>query len=258
MPDSPAIITARPVPVCTCAQRRNSNSSSSSRPTSGVSAVSCSASNRLPTAASFSTCQTCTGPGMPFNSTWPRSAQSNRRPICWRVDCVDDDAVVAGETLQAGGKIGRLTDRRLLSASPVPIISPITTRPVAMPIRSRSLSPPFGALADLADHSQCGAHSPLGIGLARFRPAEIDQHAVAHVARNEPAEALRSSWPQWPDSCGSPHSDPRGPRCEDSAVKPTTSQNITLIWRRSADSTREPVTIVGGTRQTAHRCAEFG
>ena len=233
MPDSPAIITARPLPACICVQRRTSNSSFSSRPTSGLSTASCSASNRLPTAASFSTCQTCTGPGMPFKSKRPRSAQSNRRPIWWRVAVSMTTPSSLARLCRRAARLGVSPIAVCCLASPVPIISPITTRPVATDAQPQ----PFAGAwcpADLADHRKCRAHSPLGIGLTGFRPAEVDQHAVPDVARDEAAEALdrgghgglilanhrvRSS----------------GSKTEESAVKPTTSQNITLTWRRSAE-----------------------
>ena len=42
--------------------------------------------------------------------------------------------------------------------------------------------------ADRRPHSQCGTHSPFCVCLLRCRPAEIDQHPIAHVARYEAAK----------------------------------------------------------------------
>ena len=74
-------------------------------------------------------------------------------------------------------------------ASPDPIRSPTTTSPVAMPTRvcsgAAGLQP-----ADRSDQLQPRPYRPLGIILVRLRIAEIHEHAVAHVLRYEPAEAL--------------------------------------------------------------------
>ena len=74
-------------------------------------------------------------------------------------------------------------------ASPDPIRSPTTTSPVAMPTRVCS-----GALglqrSHRCDQLQPRPHRPLGVVLMGLRIAEIDEHAVAHVFRHEPAEAL--------------------------------------------------------------------
>ena len=43
---------------------------------------------------------------------------------------------------------------------------------------------------DRRDQLQPRPHRPLGIVLVRLRIAEIDEHAVAHVLRDEAAEAL--------------------------------------------------------------------
>ena len=73
-------------------------------------------------------------------------------------------------------------------ASPDPIRSPTTTSPVAMPTRVCSeaacLEP-----RHRRDQLQSGPHRPLGVILMGLRIAEIDEHAVAHVFRDETAEA---------------------------------------------------------------------
>ena len=142
MPDSPVIITARPVPVFTCAQRRDQQLKLLVAADQRVSdrVVQC-----LEPAADGSLLQHLPDLHRPRDTLQLDTAEIGAvEQTADLLACrgVDDDAVVAGQTLQAGGEIGRLADRRLLScASPVPIVSPITTRPVAIPIRSRSLSP---------------------------------------------------------------------------------------------------------------------
>ena len=42
---------------------------------------------------------------------------------------------------------------------------------------------------DRVDQRQAGAHRILGVGFMRFRVAEINQHAVAHIFRDIAAEA---------------------------------------------------------------------
>ena len=44
--------------------------------------------------------------------------------------------------------------------------------------------------ADCRDQLQPCAHRSLGVVLVSLRIAEVDQHAVAHVLRDEAAEAL--------------------------------------------------------------------
>jgi hypothetical protein len=69
--------------------------------------------------------------------------------------------------------------------------------------------------ADCLNHRESGAYRPLRVVLMCLRIAEIDQHAVAHVFRDETLEPR--------DGAGN-------------AVEPTRSQNITVTWRRSAVS----------------------
>ena len=74
-------------------------------------------------------------------------------------------------------------------ASPDPIRSPTTTSPVAMPTRVCSGALVFSS-ADRLDQLQPRPHRPLRVILVRLRITEVDQHTVAHVLRDEPAEAL--------------------------------------------------------------------
>ena len=61
-----------------------------------------------------------------------------------------------------------------------------------MPMRAANRSPAGAALANRLQRSQGGAHGALGIGLVSLWPAEIDQDPVAHVLRDEAAEAANS------------------------------------------------------------------
>ncbi len=72
--------------------------------------------------------------------------------------------------------------------SPVPIRSPTTTSPVAIPMRvCRERVDSTAVTAAIS--SSPARYRPFGIVLVRARIAEINQHAVAMVFRNEPIEA---------------------------------------------------------------------
>jgi hypothetical protein len=75
----------------------------------------------------------------------------------------------------------------------------------------------------------------LGIILMGLRIAEIDQHAVAHVFRHEPAEPLHSLGDALLIS-GNDLAQVLRVHSAESAVEPTRSENITVTWRRSAAS----------------------
>ena len=66
----------------------------------------------------------------------------------------------------------------------------MTTSPVAMPMRTCSRSPPTDVALTAAGNGKASTHGAFGIGLTGFGPAEIDQHAVTHVTRNEAVELL--------------------------------------------------------------------
>ena len=59
-----------------------------------------------------------------------------------------------------------------------------------MPMRTCSGSPRTRCLADRGGNGEAGPHGAFGIGLAGLRPAEIDQHAIADVARDEAVKLL--------------------------------------------------------------------
>ena len=73
-------------------------------------------------------------------------------------------------------------------ASPDPIRSPTTTSPVAMPTRVCRGTGDLSAATAAINSKPC-PHGSLGVVLMRLRIAEIDEHAVAHVLRDEPTEA---------------------------------------------------------------------
>ena len=79
------------------------------------------------------------------------------------------------------------------------------------------------------------AHRPLCIIFMRLRITEIDQNAVAHVLRDEAAEALNGLC----DALLVGRNDLAqvfGVHAGRQAVEPTRSENITVTWRRSARS----------------------
>jgi hypothetical protein len=61
--------------------------------------------------------------------------------------------------------------------------------PVAIPMRAWEGDGGIEA-ADALDKCQCGAYRTLGIVLVRLRIPEIDEHPVAHIFRDKPAERV--------------------------------------------------------------------
>ena len=103
-----------------------------------------------------------------------------------------------GQRLEAGGKVGVSPTTACSWAAPVPMRSPTTTSPVAMP--TRTCKGPPAAVVELLhrlDKGEPGANRPLRIMLVSLGIAEIGQHAVAHIFGDEPAIALDSSAQQW-------------------------------------------------------------
>src|SRR5215471_11553613 len=113
MPGSPEISTTWPSPALARAQRRSRRSISSSRPTSGVSADPCNASNRPGDSARAQYLPRRCRPGDAFNLERAEIAvlkQIANEPSRTRGD---DDCVRFGQGLQPGGEVGRLADDRL-------------------------------------------------------------------------------------------------------------------------------------------------
>ena len=85
------------------------------------------------------------------------------------------------------------------------------------------------------DQFQPRPYRPLCVVLMGLRIAEVHQHAVAHVLRYEPAEALHGLG----DALligGNDLAEVLRVHTRRSAVEPTRSENITVTWRRSAVS----------------------
>jgi hypothetical protein len=132
IPASPEIRTARPSPAFACCQRRSSRSSSSSRPTNDV-ASERRASKRLKTPLSPETRQTCCGSAKPARDCGPRSSTSNKAPICRRVLSAMTSVPGCASTCSRAARFGVSPMTPRSCAAPVPIRSPTTTRPLAMP-----------------------------------------------------------------------------------------------------------------------------
>src|SRR6516162_5493501 len=139
MPGSPEISTTRPSPPFTCCQRRTSSSTSSSRPTSGVSAER-KASKRLNIPLSASTRQANCGAAKPANSCGPRSSRSNSPPTCRRVASPMTSVFGMARACSRAARFGVSPTTPRSCAAPLPIRSPTTASPVAIPSRTRSSS----------------------------------------------------------------------------------------------------------------------
>ena len=187
MPGSPAISTTRPSPLFAWCQRRKSSPTSSSRPTRGV-APERNASNRLNIPLSPMTRHAGCGSANPVRACGPRSARSNSPPTCRRVASPMISVFGAAKPCSRAARFGVSPTTPRSCATPSPIRSPTTARPVAMP--SRTLKRwSRGQSADRLDYRQPRAHRPLGVVLMRLRVAEIDQHPVAHIFGDKPVEA---------------------------------------------------------------------
>ena len=135
MPASPDSRTTWPSPLFAFAQRRISNSVSSSRPTSAVRPLPCSASKRLSIELGRSAAKARTRPAMPLRSCGPRSFSSNSLPMSRRVPSETIAAFGSAMPCSRAARFGVSPIMPRSCASPEPIKSPTTTRPVAMPTR---------------------------------------------------------------------------------------------------------------------------
>src|SRR5215472_5282641 len=188
MPGSPETSTTWPSRALARAQRRSNRSISSSRPTSGLSADPRNASNRLSTALGRNTCQTRTGAAMPFTSTAPRSWYSKRSPTSRRVPAAMTTAPCSASACSRAARFGVSPTTDCSCAEPLPIRSPTTTSPVAIPTRLQ-LDGFDIETANGVDQTESSPHRPLGVVLVGARIAEIDENAVAHVLRDKSIEA---------------------------------------------------------------------
>ena len=114
-----------------------------------------------------------------------RAAQQSPRRLC------DHKASRFGQRLQSRGQIGRLADdglflRRALSDKVADHNDPRGDADADLEIFVR----PRFELRDDGRDVEASPYRPLGVVLMGLGIAEIDEDAVAHVLRHEPAEAL--------------------------------------------------------------------
>ena len=138
MPGSPTSSTAWPWPAPARAQRSSSSAVSASRLTSGVSRAPCAAAKRPSARPAPSTRHTPMGWAMPLSVCLPQSSHSKASATRRRV--------VAATRIWSGSA-SACTRAATLGVAPIavlgkdaspPPVSPTTTAPVAMPMRTRS------------------------------------------------------------------------------------------------------------------------
>ena len=135
------------------------------------------------------TLQAPCGAANPASLCGPRSSRIEQRTDLAPRALVNDHGVGGRERLQAGRKVRRLADRGLL---PRIALADGGANHDKAGRNANSDAQVFAMqrrLSDRRDHGERGPHRNLGVRLVRFRPTEINQHAIADVARNEPAEA---------------------------------------------------------------------
>ena len=138
MPASPESKTTWPSPVFALDQRRSSNSDSSSRPTRAVRPVACIASKRPSAELARRAAHARVGPAMPLRSLGPRSSRSKRLPSNLRVLSQMTTMFGSATPCRRAARFGVLPTMLRSCADPEPMSSPMTTCPVAIPIRVRS------------------------------------------------------------------------------------------------------------------------
>ena len=192
-PGSAEISTTRPLPAFACAQRRSSSSISSSRPTSGV-APDRSASKWLSSIPSPNTCHAGTGDRQTFEFDRAEVLALEQAADLPPGGRVDHHLIRSCEALQACREVRRLTDRRLLAriTRANRLADDHQSRCDANADMERLTA--HGGRTDRGGNSEAGTHGAFGISLSGFRPAEVDQHPVTHVTRDEAVKLL--------DSCG--------------------------------------------------------
>ena len=126
-------------------------------------------------------------PAEPFSSTRPEVLALEQAADLPPGGSVDHHLPGPARPCRRAARFGVSPTAVCWRESPEPIGSPMTTSPVAMPMRTCSVRR-ARRLADRGGNGEAGPHGAFGIGLPRLRPAEIDQHPVTHVARNEAVE----------------------------------------------------------------------
>jgi hypothetical protein len=170
------------------AHRHNSRSISSSRPTSGLNDDPRKASNRTRDAARPQHLPSRHRPGDALHLDGAEIAaleQIADQPARARGN---HDSVRLGQRLQPGGEVRRLTDDGLL---PRRTLANRIANDYQTGGNPDARLEPYGfdiEATNSVDGAQPRPDCPLGVVLMRFRVAEINQHAVAHVPRDEAME----------------------------------------------------------------------
>ena len=133
MPGSPHSNATWPAPRLACSQKFNSLLNCSSRPTKRVSRFGRIASNRLSKTHSLLTLQASTGIAFPLTSTRPRSSQTNALPSKRCVLAATRTEFGAANCCKWAARFGVSPKTACSRADPSPMVSPMTTNPVAMP-----------------------------------------------------------------------------------------------------------------------------
>ena len=165
--------------------------SSCSRPTSGVRCSPCSASKRPSARPSPSTRQADERLGKALEALRAEISQLEQPAHQPARRLADHHAARRRERLQPRREVRRLADHRLLLGRALAdqLADHHQAGRDADPRRQR-LAAGVAELPDCLDDRKPGAHRPLGLVLVRLRPAEIGQHAIAHVLGDMPVPAL--------------------------------------------------------------------
>ena len=179
MPASPRMTTIRPAPAHALCHAPPRTASSSSRPTIGVAVPLRRAAKRLSAALRATTRHTWMRPGMPLSSCAPRSSYTNAPPasacVCGAITTEPGSATDCSLDARLG--VSPATAQR--SDTSLPMRSPITTGPVAMPTRTRSLA--------------AGATSSAWTASTMSSPARTARSASSSCARGYPKYAMMPS-----------------------------------------------------------------
>ena len=154
--------------------------------------VACSASKRLSTELGRSAAQARTGSAMPLRSFGSEVLQLEQIAEQLSRALGDDDRVRLGNALEPRREVRRLADdAALLGFTRADQVAdddkPGRNADTGLQRRTGDFNSLTAAIS-----SKPRPHRPLGVILMRLRIAEINEHPVAHVFRDEPAEALRS------------------------------------------------------------------